>query len=76
MPFSVWLDFDKPLTSLAYPPGGKRVSKSLIPLGNLPGVYYEVGEQTSKPLLFPTKSEAQKVADLIKNSVIQKEENL
>jgi hypothetical protein len=73
--YSVWLDFDKPITSLAYP-GTNKIPKTFKPLGNLPGVFYEVGEMSSRPLMFPTKSEAEKVANLIPKAIVQKEENL
>jgi hypothetical protein len=72
--YSVWLDFDKPLTSLVYPPSGKKVSQDCIRLGTLP-CYYTVGEMSSRPLMFPTKREAEQVANLIPSSVIQKDAN-
>jgi hypothetical protein len=69
-----WLDFDKPLTSLVYPPKGKKVDKDYIRLGTLP-CYYTVGKMSSRPLAFPTKREAEQVANLIPSSVIQKDAN-
>jgi hypothetical protein len=75
MSFSVWLDWNKPLTSLVYPPPGRKVPKGLIPLANLPDTYYTTGEVTSKPLAFPTRKDAQQVADLIKNASVQQDED-
>jgi hypothetical protein len=76
MSYSVWLDFDKPLTALIYPPPGKKPPKSSFPLGGLPDCYYETGNMNSKALKFPTKQEAQQVANLIQNATVQKDENL
>jgi hypothetical protein len=74
MSFSIWLDWNKPLTSLCYPPPGKRVPKSYIPLGKLPDTYYTVGELGDVALPFCTKRDAEDVAKLIPNAIVQHED--
>jgi len=75
MSFTVWLDFDKPLIALVYPAAGRKADKKSIPLKGLPGCYYEIGNVNSIPLKFPTRTEAKRVADLIPNAVIEKDED-